>query len=522
MSAVPVSTGAVIPREPETSRLPPRDSRGRFVPRRRVLQPQPQANALPVLFVVSEMADFIKAGGLGDVAASLPRALRPGSDVRVLVPGYPGVLRRVRCMNIVGQVPAHAGMPECRIGLTHLADGLPVYVLLNADLFERDGSPYVDGSGAEWDDNAVRFATFAHAAARMAAGDCGLAWKPGLLHLHDWPSAMAAAYVQWSGGDTPSVLTIHNLAYQGVFARSVASAIGVPREHLADMEFHGRLSFLRAGIVNATRINTVSVSYASQIVQPEEGCGLHRLLGRRAAQGHLSGIVNGIDDSWEPSRDPALPVRFSVNQCERRHDNGRHVRGEFGLQDNGGPLFAVVSRLVHQKGLDITCEVVPQIVAAGGQVVIIGGGEPQVEAQVAGLVRRYPGAVGAYIGFEEGLARRMFAGADFLLMPSRFEPCGLSQMYAQRFGCLPVAHATGGLIDTVDDGVTGFLFEGATADSLRRCVQRAIRTFRNPLLLQAMRRAAMLRPAGWDQAGRQYQMLYRQAAGPAATRGLSA
>ncbi len=484
--------------------------------------PRAHAHGMPVLFVVSEMADYIKAGGLGDVAAALPRALRPGADVRVLIPGYPEVLQRIHCMNIVGRVAAHAGLPECRIGLTQLQDGLPVYVLLNPDLFERSGSPYVDGAGAEWDDNAVRFATFAHAAARIAAGACGLQWRPRLLHLHDWPSAMAAAYVRWTGGDTPSLLTIHNLAYQGVFPRSAAKAIGVPSTQLADIEFHGQLSFLKAGIVNATRINTVSVSYAAQIVRPQEGCGLHELLARRAAQGHLCGIVNGIDDSWDPATDATLPARFSATRSSDRVLNARCVRAEFGLPDNGGPLFAVVSRLVHQKGLDITCEVAPQIVAAGGQIVIIGGGEPQVEAQVAALVRRFPGSVGAFIGFEEGLARRMFAGADFLLMPSRFEPCGLSQMYAQRFGCLPIAHATGGLIDTVDDGVTGFLFHGATADGLRRCVQRALRTFRNPLLLQAMRRAAMLRPGGWRSAGQEYHALYRQAAGFAATRGMAA
>lgn len=522
-TVVPASVGAVALREQKPLRLPPRDPLGRFIRRQSAsVLPQAGHHSIPVLFVVSEMADFIKAGGLGDVASALPRALRPSCDVRVLIPGYPEVLQRIRCMNVVGRVAAHAGLPECRIGMTHQKDGLPVYVLLCPELFERGGSPYVDGSGAEWDDNAVRFATFAHAAARIGAGECGLQWKPALLHLNDWPAAMASAYVRWTGGDTPSVLTIHNLAYQGVFPRSVARAIGVPQAHLGDMEFHGQLSFLKAGIVNATRINTVSVSYAAQIVGPEEGCGLDELLARRAAEGHLSGIVNGIDDSWDPATDPELPARFNAFDCRDRHVNSRHVRAAFGLPDNGGPLFAVVSRLVHQKGLDITCEVAPQIVAAGGQVVIIGGGEPQVEAQVAALVRRYPGSVGAFIGFEEGLARRMFAGADFLLMPSRFEPCGLSQMYAQRFGCLPVAHATGGLIDTVDDGVTGFLFEGASADGLRRCVQRAIRTFRRPLLMDAMRRAAMLRPGGWRPAGQQYHALYRQAAGIAATRGLTA
>ncbi|MGJ4803026.1 glycogen synthase GlgA [Luteimonas sp. SDU82] len=521
MPVAPSATDAIAYRKELP--LPPRDTRGRFTRRRTAVKlARPASHSLPVLFVVSEMADYIKAGGLGDVAAALPRAMRPGSDVRVLIPGYPEVLQRIDRMSIVGQVPAHAGLPACRLGLAHQPDGLPVYVLLNPALFERGGSPYVDGSGAEWDDNAIRFATFAHAAARIAAGDCGLPWTPRLLHLHDWPSAMAAAYVRWTGGDTPSLLTIHNLAYQGLFSPSVAAAIGVPRSHLADMEFHGQLSFLKAGIVHATRINTVSVSYAAQIVRPEEGCGLHELLARRAAQGHLSGIVNGIDESWDPAVDHALPARFSATRCGERHLNARHVRAEFGLPDNGGPLFAVVSRLVHQKGLDITCEVAPQIVAAGGQIVIIGGGEPQVEAQVAALVRRFPGSVGAFIGFEEGLARRMFAGADFLLMPSRFEPCGLSQMYAQRFGCLPIAHATGGLIDTVDDGVTGFLFRGASADGLRRCLQRALRTFRNPLLLQAMRRAAMLRPGGWKPAAQAYDALYRQAAGYAATLGMAA
>lgn len=521
MPVVSGSTDAVVYREELP--LPPRDTRGRFTRRPSTSTlARPAWHSLPVLFVVSEMADYIKAGGLGDVAAALPRAMRPGSDVRVLIPGYPEVLQRIDRMSIVGQVPAHADLPACRLGLAHQPDGLPVYVLLNPALFERGGSPYVDGSGAEWDDNAIRFATFAHAAARIAAGDCGLPWTPRLLHLNDWPSAMAAAYVRWTGGDTPSLLTVHNLAYQGLFPRTMAKALGVPGGQLSGVEFHGQLSFLKAGLVHATRINTVSVSYARQILRPEEGCGLHDLLARRAAEGHLSGIVNGIDDSWDPATDPVLPARFDAHRCEGRQVNARHVRAAFGLPDSRGPLFAVVSRLVHQKGLDITCEVAPQIVAAGGQIVIIGGGEPQVEAQVAALARRFPGAVGAFIGFEEGLARRMFAGADFLLMPSRFEPCGLSQMYAQRFGCLPVAHATGGLIDTVDDGVTGFLFRSADADAMRRCLQRAIRTFRNPVLLHAMRRAAMLRPGGWQQAGREYQALYRQAAGIAATRGMAA
>ncbi|GHH54758.1 glycogen synthase GlgA [[Pseudomonas] boreopolis] len=495
------------PSPPPTART--RDARGRFVRHHEALPP-PQPDTRNALFVVSEMADFVKAGGLGDVAAALPRELRRRYDVRVLIPGYRAVLARAGRVEVVGRVVAHAGLPACDIGRIEQADGLPVYILLCPVLFEREGSPYVASDGQEWDDNAVRFATLSHAAAQIAAGHAGLDWQPHLLHLNDWPCALAAAYVRWAGGTTPCLLTIHNLAYQGLFPYSLAPVLGIPPEHVHELAFYGQLSFLRGGIVHADHVNTVSVSYATQITGAAQGCGLDDLLAGRAASGALSGIVNGIDDSWDPRTDGHLHSHFSVNQWQGRNENARQVRQAFGLPQGDGPLFAVVSRLVHQKGLDLICEVAPQIVAAGGQIVVIGGGEPQIEQQVAALARRYPGHVGAYIGFDEALARRMFAGADFLLMPSRFEPCGLSQMYAQRFGCLPIAHATGGLIDTVDDGVTGFLFHGASADALRRCLQRAFRTFRLPSLLGAMRRAAMLRPSGWDVAASKYIALYER------------
>ncbi|WP_045770533.1 glycogen synthase GlgA [Xanthomonas albilineans] len=493
-----------------------RDTRGRFVRSAELtvkLQSTPRRASL---FVTSEMADFIKAGGLGDVAAALPRALHCSCDIRVLIPGYPAVLRKTGPLEIVGRVAAHAALPACALGRIEQPDGLCVYVLLCPALFERQGSPYVCSQGRDWDDNALRFATLSYAAAQIAGDRAGLDWTPDLLHLNDWPCALAAAYVRWSGGHTPCLLTIHNLAYQGLFPYAKAAALGIPNEGLHDMEFYGQMSFLRAGIVHAHHVNTVSVSYAAQITSPAQGCGLDALLARHAASGRLSGIVNGIDASWDPRTDTHLQTHFGIGQFQGKHENAAQVRHAFGLLDSEGPLFAVVSRLVHQKGLDLICEVAPQIVAAGGQIVIIGGGEPQIEAAVAALAHHYPGHVGAYIGFEEQLARRMFAGSDFLLMPSRFEPCGLSQMYAQRFGSLPIAHATGGLIDTVDDGVTGFLFEEPSADGLGRCLQRVFRTFRLPGLLQAMRRAAMLRPSGWELAGRKYMALYERTAAPVA------
>lgn len=468
------------------------------------------------LFVTSEMADFVKAGGLGDVAAALPRALRRSCDVRVLIPGYHSVLVQAGAMETVGRIPAHAGLPPCTLALTETADGLPIYVVVCPQLFERHGSPYVSDHGTDWDDNAVRFALLSHAASEIARGGAGLDWQPQLLHLNDWPCALAAAYLRWSDAPASSLLTIHNLAYQGLFPLPMAAALGVPAAALPELEFHGQLSFLQAGIVHAHEVSTVSARYAAQITTPEQGCGLERLLAGRAAAGRLSGIVNGIDASWDARRDPHLHTRFGIDQWQGKRGNARQVRREFGLPDGTGPLFAVVSRLVHQKGLDLVCEVAPQLAAAGGQLVVIGRGEPQIEDAVARLARRYPGHIGVRVGFEEGLARRMFAGSDFLLMPSRFEPCGLSQMYAQRFGSLPIAHATGGLLDTIDDGVTGFLFHGATAEGLRRGLQRAFRVFRMPELLDAMRRAAMLRPCGWDVAAARYLALYDRATATAA------
>lgn len=334
----------------------PRDARGRFIRHHERLPVSP-ADTRGALFVVSEMADFIKAGGLGDVAAALPRALRHRYDVRVLIPGYRAVLARAGKVEIVGRVLAHAALPACDIGRIVQSDGLPIYILLSKELFERDGSPYVSTSGSEFEDNAIRFATLSHAAAQIAAGHAGLGWKPRLLHLNDWPCALAAAYVRWSGGTTPCLLTIHNLAYQGLVPYSMAAALGIPAERVAELEFYGQMSFLRGGIVHADHVNTVSVSYAQQITGPAQGCGLDRLLAGRAAKGALTGIVNGIDASWDPRTDEYLDTHFSVNQWQGRQANAAQVRKAFGLRESTGPLFAVVSRLVHQKGLDLICEV---------------------------------------------------------------------------------------------------------------------------------------------------------------------
>jgi starch synthase len=277
------------------------------------------------------------------------------------------------------------------------------------------------------------------------------------------------------------------------------------------VEFYGKLSFLKAGIFYASHVTTVSETYAREITTPEFGCGLDGLLRVRHGQGRLTGILNGIDESWDPSSDPHLASPFDLNAWEGKKANGDHVREAFGLAVSRGPLFAVVSRLVHQKGVDLALQAAEAIVSQGGQIVVTGRGEGRFEQQFRALAARHPGNVGVRIGFNETEARRMYAGSDFLLMPSRFEPCGLSQMYAQRFASLPIAHRTGGLADTIDDGITGFLFDDLSLHGFVSAIRRALDAYGSRSRLEAMRRAAMTRPSGWGVAALGYGAVYQQA-----------
>ncbi|MFN3685564.1 glycogen synthase GlgA [Salinarimonas sp.] len=475
------------------------------------LFPRPQP--LPrTLFVTPEMSGLVKAGGLGEVSAALPRAMRGTIDARVLIPGYREVLQAHPAIPVVARLPGYRGLPPCSIGRIGTPDGLEIYVVLAPELYDREGSPYGDGDGVDWRDNDVRFARLGLAAAEIAAGVPALDWKPDLLHLNDWPSSFACAYCTWLGVRAPSILTVHNLAYQGLFSPARMERLGVPIEAfgLDGVEFHGKLSFLKAGLSYADHVTTVSATYAQEITTPEFGCGLDGLLRLRAEEGRLTGIVNGIDASFDPRNDPHLASPFDLNAWEGKAANARAVREAFGLAVSSGPLFAVVSRLVHQKGVDLAIDAAEAIVEAGGQLVVTGRGEGRFETELRALARRHPGAVGVRIGYDEGEARRMYAGSDFLLMPSRFEPCGLSQMYAQRFASLPIAHRTGGLADTIDDGLTGFLFETPRLSPFLDAIRRALDSFRSRSRLDAMRRAAMTRPMGWDGSVRGYAQVYRR------------
>jgi starch synthase len=464
-----------------------------------------------ILYVTPEIADYVQAGGLGEVSAALPRVLRSHCDARVLMPGYRQVVAQAVGMRVVGQLPAAHGLPSCEIGRVDAPDGLAIYLVLCPALYDREGGPYGDASGADWPDNDLRFARLSLAAAEMACGLGDPDWRPDVLHLNDWPSALAPGYLAWRGRQVPTLLTIHNLAYQGLFPAQRLSELDIPSEafNIDGVEFHGKISFLKAGIYYASHVTTVSSTYAQEITRPEFGCGLDGLLRSRATEGRLTGIINGIEDDCDPKSDPSLASPFEVGDWKGKRANADDVRTAFGLALSRGPLFAIVSRLVHQKGVDLVIEATEELVDRGGQLVVTGRGEPRFESAMSALAKRHPGHVGVRIGFDQTEARRMYAGSDFLLMPSRFEPCGLSQMYAQRFGSLPIAHKTGGLADSIQDGVTGFLFGDLSVAGLVGAMRRAFETFGSRRQLNAMRREAMTQSFDWFQSASRYAALYQ-------------
>jgi starch synthase len=469
-----------------------------------------------VLFATSEFAGLAKAGGLGDVSAALPRALRRrGIDVRVLLPAYPEVIANAGDITIVAHLPGHAGIGPCAIGEVRTADGLILYLVFEPSLYQRVGNPYAGPEGRDWPDNDLRFARLALAAAEIAGGSAGMNWRPDVLHVNDWQCGLAPAYLRWRGVRVPTILTIHNIAYQGLFEPQSMQRLGIP-EHAFDIngvEFHGHVSFLKAGLVHADLVTTVSPTYAREITTEALGGGLHGLTRGIAAEGRLSGIANGIDDSWDPSRDPHLPHHFEADDLSGKQSIADLVRTGLCLSPSEGPLFGVVSRLVHQKGLDIIADAARDIVREGGQIAILGLGDPETEHMLSRLARSHHDDIGLLIGFNEPMARRIVAGSDFCLMPSRFEPCGLTQMQAQRYGSLPIAHATGGLADTIDDGETGFLFSELSGDGLFAACQLAFEAFDDAAVLDGMRQAAMARDFQWTGAAAEYEQLYRRLAG---------
>ena len=476
---------------------------------------------LAVLHVASELFPLVKTGGLGDVVGALPAALEAhGVDARVLVPGYPAILDAMADVEPIDDVPDFFGG-----GAATLWSGVllgvrgRVYVLESPGLFDRSGGPYHDASGREHPDNHVRFAALGHIASRIAAG-VDPSFRPEILHAHDWQASIAvAALSQAPAAERPATIqTIHNLAYPGRFAPEAFEDLGLPASlfGIDGLEFYGDVSFLKGGVALADRVTTVSPTYAEEIQQ--HGHGLEGLLRSRARD--LVGILNGIDTQvWDPRRDPHLPVRYGRRDVERRAACKDALRQRLGLVARAeAPLFGLVSRLSPEKGIDLLLDALPVFVAQGAQLAVLGTGEPALEAALEAAAAAHPDNVAVVRAFDEGLAHLFQAGADVTLVPSRIEPCGLTQMYAQRYGALPLVRRTGGLADTVvnatDEAVsagdaTGFVFDDPTADALAGTVRWACEQYQDPGRWRRIQRTGMKRDFGWGRAAGAYATLYR-------------
>ncbi len=470
-----------------------------------------------ILFATSEARPLIKTGGLADVSSALPAALRKiGVDCRILLPGYQHVLSRLRGTEEVLRVSDLPGFDEVRLLLGKMPDsGVPVYVIDYPWHYHRHGGPYQDAAGRDYPDNAWRFALLSRIAAFLACPLSPHEWRPDLLHCNDWQTGLAPAYLRFYGCGAPSVMTIHNLAYQGIFPPDLVDPLGLPERsyQVNGLEYYGNLSFLKAGIYYADWITTVSPSYAEEIKREPLGMGMQGLLASRRER--LSGILNGIDTAvWNPSSDLHLHCSYSAPAPAGKRLCKQLLMEDLNLEpDLDAPLVGVISRLTHQKGIDWVVKVADDIIEQGAQLVILGKGEALLEQACRDLTARHPDRLAVVIGYDEGLSHRIEAGADIFLMPSRFEPCGLNQMYSLRYGTVPVVHAVGGLKDTVEDGVTGFTFSIPSAHGLRQAVERALTAWKDKAAWRHMMLAGMQRDSSWEKSAREYQTLYRNLLG---------
>ncbi|MEQ1805855.1 MAG: glycogen synthase GlgA [Burkholderiaceae bacterium] len=485
---------------------------------------------MKVLHVAAEIFPLVKTGGLADVVGALPRALiNAGADVRLLLPGLPPILDAVLHQRTVCEVGPAFGALRVSVRRGQLPfSQVPVYVIDSPYLYRRGGGPYEDEQGVEWGDNLQRFALLGWVAAHLAAGEIDAAWTPQIVHAHDWHAAMTCAYMAAHPGTTaPSVFTVHNLAYQGLFAPGDFPALGLPSAIWAShgIEYHGRISFMKAGLKYARRITTVSPTYATEIATHEFGCGLDGVL--RSRVGDVSGILNGVDrDFWDPQTDAALATRYSALDLSGKAACSAALRAEFGLEAlDEAPLFGVVSRLSGQKGLDLVLAALPALLRLGAQFCLQGSGDAALEAAFSAAAKAHPGQVAVRIGYDEITAHRLIAGADALLVPSRFEPCGLTQLYGLRYGSVPVVRRVGGLADTVVDATpqalsegvaTGFSFDAATPAALEVALQRAVLAYRSPELWRKLMQRGMAQDFSWNEAAAKYLALYRDMLAPQA------
>jgi starch synthase len=470
-----------------------------------------------VLFVSSEVRPYIKVGGLADVAAGLPAALAAlGHEVRVLVPATSAALQAARSENSARVTVT--GLPDDSqlLELPLAGPTAKVWLLDTPGFRRRSGTPYQDAQGEYYPDDAERFDELARVTAHLATGAGG--WVPDVVHCHEWHTGLVPVHLLLRRVPVASVFTIHNLEYQGVFPAATFADLDLPAWlwHPDAIEFHGALNFMKAGLVFSEQITAVSPGYSREILTPQFGAGLDGVLRMRTDR--LTGIINGIDPGhWNPADNPLLASHFDSSHLDRRKANRSALFQEFGLTDGGGLLLGVVSRLVAQKGIDIILEALPGIFELPTQCVILGSGDMALQKALIEAVERHPGRLAVRLGHDEKLAHGIYGGCDALLMPSRFEPCGLSQLYAMRYGALPIVHRTGGLADTVKDAApdgsrgNGFVFDGVTPEALGACVRRAAAVAQYAPAWQRLMVAAMEEDFSWGRSAQAYVRVYESA-----------
>lgn len=475
---------------------------------------------MKVLHVASEMFPLLKTGGLADVVGALPFAQQQleGADIRVLLPGYPSIMAVFADSPIVSEQATFAGNITLRYGQYR---GLGVYVIDAPHLFQRGGNPYHDEQYQDYPDNYLRFALLGYIAAELADGMDNW-WDPQVIHAHDWHAGLACAYVKHKQLMVRTLFTIHNIAYQGLFSAHHLSEIALPADffQVNGLEFHGQLSYLKAGIFYADHVTTVSPTFAQEITIDEAcGFGLQGLLQTLAEQGRLTGVLNGIDESiWNPQHDAELNARYRLGAMQGKARNKAALQKHFGLPVNKStPVITMVSRLTEQKGIDIFLDSLKTIIKNKAQLIVLGSGVPEWEDKLKQLAQKYPKQIAVFIGYDESLAHRVIAGGDVIAVPSRFEPCGLTQLYGLKYGTLPLVRQSGGLADTVVDTnasslknktATGFVFKAANEKALSKALQRVFQLWQRPTHWNQVRANAMRQNFSWSIAAQAYYNLY--------------
>lgn len=476
---------------------------------------------MKILFASAEAHPLIKTGGLADVAGSLPRAIRNlRHDIRVIIPAYQNILQQSGKFTLVAHLSLEGISQPVRI----LSGKLPgstvtLYLVDSPGHFDRSGNPYTMKPDTVWPDNAERFTAFCRTIEAIALDQARLDWQPDIVHCNDWQTGLVPPLLHRHAQRPATIFTIHNLAYQGLFDWKTFKKLQLPADFwsMDAMEFHNQFSFIKGGLVFADWVTTVSPTYALEIQTAEFGYGLEGLISHR--EDSLTGIVNGVDYAvWNPGRDLHIPVQFNARSLTHKLENKRALQEHFSLPvDNSIPVFATISRLVEQKGIDLIIDIVPDLVKEGAQLVILGSGDSQLEKAILKAAAKHPQHVSAYLGYDEALAHHIEAGADIFLMPSRFEPCGLNQIYSQRYGTVPVVRHTGGLVDTVTDTTpatledktaTGFSFQETTATALWSAIERALDCYREPDTWEQIIRAGMKQDFSWKRSAQLYIELY--------------